>query len=301
MSNLNFHTISGQALWQWRQQAQAQSIAAGVPITEVDWVLQEVAGLDRLTLRLEAFKDWEEVPTRFSLTELTQLWQQRLEAKVPVQYLVGMTPWREFSLLVSPSVLIPRPETECLIDIVNTVVQNHPELAEGDWADLGTGSGAIAIALATQLPQATIHAVDLSLEALAIARQNAERMNMGDRIQFYSGNWFAALAELKKPLQGIVANPPYIPRSMLTTLQPEVTQHEPHLALDGGEDGLDQIRALIDSAPSFLSSGGIWLIEMMAGQAQTVAQLLQEQGSYRGIQIYPDLAGTDRFALAYRK
>ena len=96
----------------------------------------------------------------------------------------------------------------------------------------------------------------------------------------------------------MVSNPPYIPTALIAQLQPEVAQHEPHLALDGGTDGLDCIRHLIATAPDYLRPGGIWLIEMMAGQAETVKHLLQERGSYERIQIFPDLAGIERFALA---
>ncbi len=98
----------------------------------------------------------------------------------------------------------------------------------------------------------------------------------------------------------MVSNPPYIPTSLFSQLQPEVVKHEPHLALDGGIDGLEHIRYLIETAPDYLMSGGIWLIEMMTGQAEQVEAMLQKQGSYRNIKIFADLAGIDRFALAYR-
>ena len=170
----------------------------------------------------------------------------------------------------------------------------------GHWADLGTGSGAIAVGLADVLPKATIHAVDYSLEALAIAQANADNLGFADRIKFYQGSWWEPLAFLKGQFSGMVSNPPYIPTSTLPTLQPEVVNHEPHLALDGGTDGLDCIRHLIEISPSYLQPGGVWLIEMMAGQADAVRELLQNQGSYCKIQIHADLAGIERFALAYK-
>jgi release factor glutamine methyltransferase len=293
-------SVSGLELWQWRTIAIQQAIAAHVSPTEVDWLLQEIAGLDRLSLRLESFKNKAELPLKFPLTKLTQLWQQRLEARLPVQYIVGSTTWRHFSLLVSPAVLIPRPETEELIDWAIATVQAHPALGQGTWVDLGTGSGAIALALADAFPQASIHAVDVSEQALAIAQQNAQRLGLGDRIQFHQGKWFEPISSLQHKLSGMVSNPPYIPRAIISTLQPEVAQHEPHLALDGGEDGLDCIRHLVNVAPDYLQSGGAWLIEMMAGQAEAVAQLLEEQGNYRAIEIHVDLNGIKRFASAFR-
>lgn len=302
MTDLNTHPVSGFDLWRWRQQAQAQALKAGIPASEIDWLLQEIAGLDRLTLRLESFKTQPEVRLNRSLANLNQLWQTRLQQKVPVQYLAGMAPWRQFSLTVSPAVLIPRPETELLIDLAITAVrQAPPEIQQGDWADLGTGSGAIALGLADAFPQATIHAVDRSEAALAVARQNAQRLELADRIRFYCGSWFVPLESLHGQLSGMVSNPPYIPRRMISDLQPEVAKHEPHLALDGGEDGLDCIRELVAVAPTYLKSGGIWLIESMAGQPAAVVQLLEAQGSYRNLQTFADLAGIDRFVLAYRK
>lgn len=263
---------------------------------EVDWLLQEVAGLDRLALRLESFKNWPQIQMQLPLEELDQLWQRRLNDRLPVQYIAGVTPWRQFNIAVSSAVLIPRPETECLIDLALAAASN----TSGHWADLGTGSGAIALGLADVLPKATIHAVDYSLEALAIAQANADNLSLADRIKFYQGFWWEPLAFLKGQFSGMVSNPPYIPTSTLPTLQPEVVNHEPHLALDGGADGLDSIRHLIEISPSYLRSGGVWLIEMMAGQADAVRELLQNQGSYCKIQIHPDLAGIERFALAYK-
>ncbi|MEH2080985.1 MAG: peptide chain release factor N(5)-glutamine methyltransferase [Nostoc sp.] len=288
--------VSGLQLWQWRNAALEAAIATDVPPMEVDWLLLEVAGLDRLALRLESFKNWPQIQMQLPLEELDHLWQRRLNDRLPVQYIAGVTPWRNFQIAVSSAVLIPRPETECLIDLAKASTSN----ASGHWADLGTGSGAIALGLADVLPKATIHAVDYSLEALAIARSNADNLGLADRIRFYQGSWWEPLTFLKGQFSGMVSNPPYIPTSTLTTLQPEVVNHEPHLALDGGADGLDSIRHLIEISPSYLQPGGLWLIEMMAGQADTVQELLQNQGSYYKIQIHADLAGIERFALAYK-
>ncbi|MEH2014263.1 peptide chain release factor N(5)-glutamine methyltransferase [Nostoc sp.] len=288
--------VSGLQLWQWRNTAHQTAIATDVPPMEVDWLLQEIAGLDRLALRLESFKNWPQIQMQLPLEELDQLWQRRLNDRLPVQYIAGVTPWRHFQIAVSSAVLIPRPETECLIDLALAAASG----VSGHWADLGTGSGAIAVGLADVLPKATIHAVDYSLEALAIAQANAHNLGFADRIKFYQGSWWEPLAFLKGQFSGMVSNPPYIPTSTLPTLQPEVVNHEPHLALDGGTDGLDCIRHLIEISPSYLQPGGVWLIEMMAGQADAVRELLQNQGSYYKIQIHADLAGIERFALAYK-
>ncbi|NDJ21286.1 peptide chain release factor N(5)-glutamine methyltransferase [Nostoc sp. B(2019)] len=287
--------VSGLQLWQWRYEAIQAAIASDVAPAEVDWLLQEIAGLDRLALRLESFKNWSQIQMEQPLEELDQLWQRRLHDRLPVQYIAGVTPWRQFKIAVSSAVLIPRPETECLIDLAVAAASS----VSGHWADLGTGSGAIALGLADVLPEATIHAVDYSPEALAIAQINAHNLGFADRIRFYQGCWWEPLEFLKGQFSGMVSNPPYIPTSILPTLQPEVVNHEPHLALNGGADGLDCIRHLVEISPSYLQPGGVWLIEMMAGQADAVRELLQNQGSYCNIQIHADLAGIERFALAY--
>ncbi|NWF60668.1 MAG: peptide chain release factor N(5)-glutamine methyltransferase [Fischerella sp.] len=295
--------ISGLRLWQWRKAAIQAAIASDVSPAEVDWLLQEVAGLDRLALRLESFKDWPQISLQLPLEELEALWQRRLNDRLPVQYITGVTPWRQFKIAVSPAVLIPRPETECLIDIAVAAVRKGREnlcLEQGHWADLGTGSGAIALGLADAFKEATIHAVDCSEQALLIAQKNAQNLGLADRIRFYQGYWWEPLQSLQGQFSGMVSNPPYIPTSIVSTLQREVVNHEPHLALDGGADGLDCIRHLIATSPAYLRSGGVWLVEMMAGQADAVREMLQNQGSYCNIEIYTDLAGIERFALAYK-
>lgn len=296
-------TISGQHLARWREEAKQAAIASQVPPSEVDWLLQAVTDLDSLSLKLGSFEGRAQIASNYSLPVLSQLWQQRLQERLPVQYIAGTVPWRNFSLKVSPAVLIPRPETELIVDLALKAVQDSPtaDLSAGNWVDLGTGSGAIACGLAEVLPAATIHAVDCSWEALAIARDNARRLGFAGRMRFYQGAWWLPLESLRGKVSGMVANPPYIPTELISTLQPEVARHEPRLALDGGRDGLDCLRHLLTTAPDYLRPGGIWLVEMMAGQGEMLAQLLRENGNYEHIQILPDLAGIERFALAYRK
>ncbi len=292
--------VSGLELWQWVNQAKAEASSSDIPLAEIDWLLQELAGLDRLALRLESFKDLQKIALKLSLSELSELWRSRLQERVPVQYLTGNVYWRQFSLKVTPAVLIPRPETELLIDLAVEAVKSYGVNPKSHWVDLGTGSGAIAIGLACALTNARVYAVDCSSEALAVARLNAENLGFESRINFYQGSWWQPLEFLKGQVSGMVSNPPYIPSSTVLTLEPEVLKHEPHLALDGGFDGLECIRHLVETAPDYLESGGVWLVEMMAGQAEAVADMLESHGSYGKVQILSDLAGIDRFALAYR-
>jgi release factor glutamine methyltransferase len=263
---------------------------------EVDWLLQSVANLDRLTLRLESIDDDKSIDISMPLDRLSVLWLDRVENHKPVQYLIGKTFWRDFELVVSPDVLIPRPETESIIDIA-LAASNHIQ-QQGIWVDLGTGSGAIAIGLAKTLPAAEVYATDTSAAVLRIAEINATRLDLLNRIHFSQGNWWSSLGHLKGKVAAMLSNPPYIPSEEVLRLQPEVVKHEPHLALDGGADGLDAIRILVDTAPEYLQPGGIWLMEMMAGQGTAVVDLLARQGNYTDIEIINDLAGLDRFVLA---
>ena len=288
--------ITGRDLWQWRKWAVTLALADRVTAYEVDWLLQAVANLDRLTLRLESIEDEELVKIAMPLDRLSALWLDRIHDRQPVQYLVGKTFWRDFELVVSPAVLIPRPETEAIIDIALAATTSIQQ--QGVWVDLGTGSGAIAIGLARMLPVATIYAVDCSLAALAIACLNATRLSAIDRITFSQGNWWSSLGQFQGKVSVMISNPPYIPSATVLQLQPEVVDYEPHLALDGGDDGLAAIRILVDTAPEYLLPGGIWLVEMMAGQGESVRQLLVARGSYTDIEIINDLAGLDRFVLA---
>ncbi|AFY54163.1 protein-(glutamine-N5) methyltransferase, release factor-specific [Rivularia sp. PCC 7116] len=293
--------VSGIELSQWRDAAISAAASANVSCAEVDWLLQEVAGLDSLALRISSFKEKPQIQLKLPLQELSKLWQQRINENLPVQYIAKNTPWRHFNIKVSPSVLIPRPETESIIDLVTAATADNSKIIQGHWADLGTGSGIIALGLATALNEAIIHAVDSSAQALSMARINAENNGLSNRIKFYQGSWWEPLNFLKGEFSGMVSNPPYIPTNTLPKLQPEVFKHEPHLALDGGNDGLECIRHLVDTSSDYLKPGGIWLVEMMAGQADRVTQMLNSNGSYSKIEIHRDLAGIERFALAYKR
>ena len=282
--------------WEWYDRSLIAAQIGNVPTFELDWLILSLVSLDKLDLRLRSPNITQKITPEL-LTKLDQLWQQRLSDRIPVQYLTGALTWRNLELQVSPAVLIPRPETELIIDIIAEHCQD-PIHQNGIWVDLGTGSGAIAIALAQQFPQAEIHAVDCSRAALEIAKINASKNYQ--QIHFHHGSWFEPLAKLnlQNHLAGIVSNPPYIPSIEVLNLQPEVTNHEPHLALDGGNDGLDAIRELVNNAPQYLISGGFWIVELMAGQAEIVRSLLQTNGKYTNIQIHQDYAAIERFVSA---
>ncbi len=285
--------------WEWYDRNLLAAPEHNVPIYELDWLILRLTDLDKLDLRLRSQNIAQKITPEI-LTNLDHLWQKRLSDRIPVQYLTGSVTWRDLELQVTSAVLIARPETKLIIDIVAENCQEEI-YKNGIWVDLGTGSGAIAIALAQNFPQAQVNAIDCSQAALDIAKLNAHRNQQ--QIQFHHGHWFEPLANLnlKNKLAGIVSNPPYIPSLEVLNLQPEVTNHEPHLALDGGGDGLNAIRELIAIAPDYLIPSGFWIVELMSGQAEIVRSLLKANGKYTNIQIHQDYSGIERFVFANKK
>jgi release factor glutamine methyltransferase len=287
--------------WEWYDRQLVAANQNDVSVYELDWLILRTTNLEKLDLRLRS-PDISQKMSPEILINLDRLWQKRISDRIPVQYLTGSVTWRDLELQVTPAVLIPRPETELIIDIVAENCQD-PIYQQGVWVDLGTGSGAIAIGLAKHFAatKAKVYAIDYSESALEIAKLNA--INNSQQIDFYHGNWFEPLAKLnlENKLTGLASNPPYIPSIEVLNLQPEVTKHEPHLALDGGNDGLDAIHELVNTAPKYLISGGFWIIEIMAGQAEIVRSLLIANGNYTNIHIHQDYAGIERFISAQRQ
>ena len=289
--------ISGQKLLKWYQKAQQEANKAKINLIEIELLITELTQLDSLTLKLKTYQNKTQINSKVSLKELEKIWQLRREKRCPIQYLIGECHWRNFRLKVTPDVLIPRPETELIIDLAQEIAQENPHFLQGKLLDLGTGSGAIALGLAEIFPEAQIYAIDRSEKALEIAQENALKHDLQTRINFSHGSWFDPVKEQKKSFSMIISNPPYIPSELILQLQPEVVNHEPKIALDGGQDGLDDIRHLIKSAPDYLIEGGFMLLEIMAGQGEQVKQLFEDNGNYINVNIHLDLAGCDRFVV----
>jgi release factor glutamine methyltransferase len=217
----------------------------------------------------------------------------------PIQYIIGEAEFYGLPFRVTPEVLIPRPETEHLVEKALEVAT----LSDGYSSkthrilDVGTGSGAIAIALAHHLPNAQLTALDISSTALDIARENARHNAVADRIQFIQSDLLASVAHERFDM--VVSNPPYVALTDRQSLSVEVRDHEPTLALFAGEDGLDIYRRLIPEAFAVLEAGGYLLMEIGFGQSSAIATLLKEAG-FEGIEFVPDLQGIPRVACAQR-
>jgi release factor glutamine methyltransferase len=238
------------------------------PRLQVESLLAHVLQMPRMKLYLS----FERKLTQEQLDAMRPLTQRRA-SREPLQYIVGTAPFCALELAVNKHVLIPRPETELLAERAWKFLKEfggEPATA----LDLGTGSGCLAIALATNVPQAAIHASDASAEALALARENATRHKAN--IQFYHGDLFAPVPpSLRFSL--IVSNPPYIPTARIETLDPEVRDHEPHEALDGGADGQDFYRRIATEAGAFLQPGGRLMLELDEEGAVATAEIFRGQ------------------------
>jgi release factor glutamine methyltransferase len=247
--------------------------------------------------RIGLYLDYDRPLSDAQLGGYRTLVKQRLSGR-PLQYVTGSTEFYSLNFEVTPAVLIPRPETEILVE---AVVKRLAPLQEAlEVADIGTGCGIIAVTLAAHLPQARIWATDRSAEALAVAKANAARHGVSDRIRFAQGDLLAPLSGREHSLAAVASNPPYIPTPQLRQLPVEIRDHEPIVALDGGPDGLDVIRRLISRAAGFLSPGGLFALEVGAGQAGPVAGILERQKQLRPEGIVRDYAGHDRVVLARR-
>jgi len=221
----------------------------------------------------------------------------RRESREPLQHITGWTAFLDLELHVNRDVLIPRPETEVLAQLA---IERLAALASPARAlDWGTGSGCLALSLAKAVPAARITAVDASADALRIARANAIAQGLADRIRFVEGSGFGALGESPTEFDLIVSNPPYIPTAEIQELDPEVRDHDPRLALDGGPDGLDCYRELARTALPWLRPGGPLLLECGDGQAGPVADLFRGAGWLQE-SIEKDLSGRDRVLIVAR-
>lgn len=224
---------------------------------------------------------------------------QRRLAGEPIQYITGEQEFYGLPFCVSPAVLIPRPETELLVEQVVAWARGEAggKMATPRIVDVGTGSGAIAVALARALPQAAITASDLSDAALSMARANAARNGVGCRIRFLCGDLLAPVAGER--FEVVVSNPPYVAGAERDALAVEVREHEPEMALFAGEDGLEIYRRLIPAAHAALAAGGLLALELGCGQDEAVTQLLAATG-FAAIEIDRDLRGIPRLARARR-
>jgi release factor glutamine methyltransferase len=218
----------------------------------------------------------------------------------PVEYIVGKKEFWSMNFEVAPGVLIPRPETETLVEAALVIVPEEAALSPSRILDLGTGSGAVVVAMASERPGHKFYAVDRSREVLSVAQGNARAHGLDKNITFLQGNWFDPVHDQGAHFDVIVSNPPYIPTRELEKLPPEISQHEPREALDGGLEGLDAIRLIVSEAPDHLAPGGWLLFEIGHDQWVRVEKLMSAAKTYMDIDVIKDYGGRDRVARARR-
>jgi release factor glutamine methyltransferase len=243
--------------------------------------------------RLQMYLRFEQPVSEEEITCFRALVRRRLQNE-PVQYIVGNTEFYGLEFEVSPAVLIPRSDTEHLIDAVLDLHKNELLRPDLRILDIGTGSGAIAVALASQLTAARFTATDISTEALALAGRNAEMHACSSRIRFLAHDIFNGTIDGEStPFDVVVSNPPYIPHDEIAALQPEIKEHEPLIAATDGGDGLRFYRRIAERLHELLIPGGLLVVEIGHGQSQAVTEIFSSAG-LSGIEVRKDYAGIDR-------
>ncbi|MCC7495147.1 MAG: peptide chain release factor N(5)-glutamine methyltransferase [Fimbriimonadaceae bacterium] len=276
-----------QTIGEVRRAATARLAAAGIAeaAAEADWLLAERLGCSRTLLAVRAGEPWDDDPR-------WEDWMRRRAAREPLAYVLGHREFYGLALQVTPAVLVPRWDSEALVE---ALLQRLPADQPLRLADLGCGSGALGLALAAQRPRAEVWLVDCSRAALQVALANAARLGLDDRVQGHCGD-FADLLPALPRCDGVISNPPYIASGELAALEPEVRDHEPRLALDGGADGLQLYPALLRTIGRLLRPGGWAAVECGDRQTAAVAALGRAAGLLPGPEIR-DLGGRPRGCL----
>jgi release factor glutamine methyltransferase len=266
------------------------------PRLDAEVLLAETLGMDRVAL----YTHFDQPVQPAELMRFKKLIQRRLRRE-PVAYIVGQREFWSLKFIVTPDVLIPRPETEILVmEALKVLSQPEQTKRRIRILEMGTGSGAISVALAKELPSASMVATDLSEKALSIAEENALRNGVRERILFLPGDLFAPL-EKGSIFELIITNPPYIPQDYFPSLPPEVRDFEPRVALDGGRDGLTFFRRVLPRLGEYLSPQGWVLAEIGAGQDQKVREIAAANPDLDSCDFLPDLAGIKRVFKARKK
>ncbi|KAK9132692.1 hypothetical protein Scep_012220 [Stephania cephalantha] len=302
------HSASFPDLKKWQDWAKHLALSVGPKFVETDngpdadllcrelkWLLQDAVVDDE--------NDAGFVKLRADLEEMYALWTQRIEERRPFQYLVGCEHWRDLVLCVQEGVLIPRPETEHIVDMVEEVICEDERMREGLWVDLGTGSGALAVGIGRMLGDGgRLIATDLSPLAGSVTAFNVRRYGLQDKVDVRLGSWFEPLQDVNGKPVGLVSNPPYIPGDHIFGLQAEVARHEPRIALDGGENGMDALLHLCEGAATLLKPGGFFALETNGEkQPEFLVDFMTSKmkGRFRDVRVVSDFAGVQRFVSGF--
>ena len=275
-----------------------KQLLKGGDIQTFAFLIESIGGISNSDLHLHSINPRENLHLKKNLEHLESIWEDHLSNSSPIQYLCGITFWRNLKLEITDKVLIPRPETELIIDIVSKIFGKKSQKLF--FAELGTGSGAISIALALMYPLWNGIATDIDEDVLEIATKNYLNSSQQSNLKFCCGHWWNPLESFKGKIDLAISNPPYIPRNTYKKLPKEVKNFEPKIALLGGEDGLKHIREIIQKAPLFLKEKGWLILENHFDQGEKVKQLLLKN-KFTSIEIVNDLSGIGRFTIGRYK
>jgi release factor glutamine methyltransferase len=264
------------------------------PRTNAELLLEAVLNIPKVELYLNR----DRILTPAETEKFSLFIGERISGK-PLQYIIGSTEFFGLKFKVNENVLIPRPETETLVEIAIERLKNR---SSPKIIDIGTGSGAIAVSLAKNIENSTIFATDISADALKVARENAKMNQVEKQIEFLQGDLFEPMKNksLEGKIEGVVSNPPYVTPEEFDRLPKEVKDYEPIVALKTDQAGTDFHIRIIEASVVFLKLDGILALEVGLGQANSVADMIREHNEFREIEIKKDLGGIERIVMAYR-
>ena len=286
--------VSSQELLLWIE----DQLSLGGDKESLYMLIDLVGGISRKEINTLRISPLEKVEIRVKLSFLSNKWRDYINNQIPIQYLSSYVYWRDLKLEVNSNVLIPRVETEQIIDIASNIFTDDKKNIQ--FLDLGTGSGAIAISLARLHSNWFGIAVDIDKNALEVAQNNFKNLSNSFNLSFYCGNWFEPIKHLEGEIDLIISNPPYIPISIYDALPFGVKNYEPPIALQGGIDGLVHIKKIIRETPRFLKRGGWLILENHFDQGEKIKKLFIEN-EFSCVENVNDSFGIGRFTIGRYK
>jgi len=269
----------------------------GQDIDDLYLLLDLIGGISKSDLFLLKINSKENVYSQLDFHSLKKKWSEHTKLSKPIQYICGNSYWRNFKFELTSDVLIPRVETEQIVEIATEIISEDKKII---FADLGTGSGSIAISLAVENRSWKGLATDIDMNTISIAQKNHKKISPESNINFYCGNWWKPLINYAGMVNLAISNPPYIPKNVYERLPSSVIDFEPKKALYGGEDGLFHIKQIISDAPKFLVRGGWIILENHFDQSKKVKNLLREYG-FDSLKTINDTFGIGRFTIGRYK
>ena len=270
----------------------------GLDIDNLYLLLDLIGGISKSDLFLLKINSFDKVSLKIDFQSLKNKWIEHIQSSKPIQYICKSSYWRNFKFELTDDVLIPRVETEQIVEIAKNIIDlNYKEII---FADLGTGSGSIAISLVEENRKWKGLATDIDINAINIAKKNHKNISSESNIDFYCGNWWEPLIDYAGKINLAISNPPYIPKNVYERLPSSVIDFEPKKALYGGEDGLSHIKQIISDAPKFLVKGGWLILENHFDQSKKIKNLLQEY-EFDSLKTINDIFGVGRFTIGRYK